>query len=282
MVNGAKSRLLTQVILRPVFLRASINPLIIAVKYQIIGGSRISQRALNPRRKHKITYYLTYIFPKTVWTWTIAPGVKIVLGVSLRPLHSPLQMIVLVGVSDRDDRRCVLCGGWATQGEPVPRPTNRMDGAQNDERRQQGEGARRKYTAGKNIFIELFLKDIGPFYEVTVLNFGLRIRIRGTQRKPYNLQKLGIKRMYSSGMRTAPLLTVSKHALRRRVSAREGCLPGGEGGRGAVVSAQVGCIPACNGAGGRRKHLWNTKIKVKQMNVPRKKGSEGTWIPDLG
>ena len=136
-------------------------------------------------------------------------------------------MIVLVGVSDRDDRRCVLCGGWATQGEPVPRPTNRMDGAQNDERRQQGEGARRKYTAGKNIFIELFLKDIGPFYEVTVLNFGLRIRIRGTQRKPYNLQKLGIKRMYSSGMRTARLLIVSQHALRRGVSAREGCLPGG-------------------------------------------------------
>ena len=60
-------------------------------------------------------------------------------------------MIVLVVVSDRDDRRCVLCGGRVTQGEPIPRPANRLDGPQDDGRCQQRESARRKYTAGKII-----------------------------------------------------------------------------------------------------------------------------------
>ena len=47
-------------------------------------------------------------------------------------------------------------------------------------------------------------------------------------------------RMHSSGMRTARLLTVSQHALRR------GCLPEGVSAQG--VSAWGGCIPACNGS----------------------------------
>ena len=55
----------------------------------------------------------------------------------------------MIGVSDRDDRRCVLCGRRVAQGEPIPRPTNRLDGAQDDGRCQQGEGARRKHPAGK-------------------------------------------------------------------------------------------------------------------------------------
>ena len=62
-------------------------------------------------------------------------------------------------------------------------------------------------------------------------------------------QNMYITRMYSSGMRTARLLTISQHALRRggvcipACTGREVCIPActGQGG---------GCIPACIGQGG--------------------------------
>ena len=62
-------------------------------------------------------------------------------------------------------------------------------------------------------------------------------------------------RMHSSGMRTARLLTVSKHALHGGLPGDVcawGCLPGGVCPWGVCwgvsASGLGGCIPACNGA----------------------------------
>ena len=52
--------------------------------------------------------------------------------------------------------------------------------------------------------------------------------------------------MHSNGMRTVRLLIISKHPLRKGVSAWGDVCHGGVSAQG--VSAGGGCIPACNGA----------------------------------
>ena len=115
------------------------------------------------------------------------------------------------------------------------------------------------------------LSQMSKFEQVYVRSHGHALsRERQTDTTSHNLKT----KMHSSGMRSAHLLTVSQHALLRRVcpggmSTKGGCLPGGDVCLG--VSAQGGCLPRgfcpgrCLPGGGVSQHAMRQTPSVDRQ-----------------